>query len=149
MNAFKPGVPYRMLVVVKCCLPAMTPKSWDPVILCLWQSLYILWLLDGQNLRQVIKLGIVTIELYRAHTPCALGITNSIYLLAIVATPIDCAYCTAGHLFSARVHKLPIRDHQTYEAGRMRILQLSDQPYLWPSLQLRCSWAVPNDSKHT
>ena len=37
-----------------------------------------------------------------------MSITNSVYLLAIIATPIDRAHCTEGHVFSAHVHKLPM-----------------------------------------
>ena len=43
-----------------------------------------------------------------------MSITNSIYMLAIVATcmPIDRAHCTADLVFSAHAHKLPDRDRQ-------------------------------------
>ena len=70
---FKPEVGYRMLVV-KCCmlLPAMIiTRSGDfmPMTISV-HSLAIRW----AKLETSDKLGIVTIELYRAHTPCALGI---------------------------------------------------------------------------
>ena len=43
-----------------------------------------------------------------------MNVTDNIYLLAIVAMPIDHAYYTAGHVFSAHAHKLPGRDLQMY-----------------------------------
>ena len=38
----------------------------------------------------------------------------SVYLLAIIATPIDRAHCTTGHVFSAHAHMLHGGDRQTY-----------------------------------
>ena len=56
-----------------------------------------------------------------------MSITNSIYMLAIVATCmlIDRAHCTAGLVFSAHAHKLP-----DIEIVRWctHTLQFSDQP---------------------
>ena len=42
----------------------------------------------------------------------AMNVTNSVCLLTIVAMPIDCAHCTAGHVLSAHVHNWPGRDCQ-------------------------------------
>ena len=47
------------------------------------------------------------------HLARHMSIMNSVYLLAIIATPIDHAHCRLC-VFSAHVHKLPGIDCQTY-----------------------------------
>ena len=47
------------------------------------------------------------------HLARHMSIMNSVYLLAIIATPIDHAHCRPC-VFSAHVHKLPGIDCQTY-----------------------------------
>ena len=66
-----------------------------------------------------------SVGLEKLTSVCFESSDKGIFLLVLVAMPIDCAHHTVGHVLSAHAHNWPGKDHQQIQCSSY-IISFSD-----------------------